>query len=69
MIALAFNLRLLQDPRAGKKAGLTRDELQGKILEGDKGITRLWNRHMGTEFIRPDAGLVSKIQRLTDARG
>src|SRR6202041_89344 len=25
------------------------------------------HRHLGTGFIRPDAGLVSKIQRLTDA--
>ena len=67
MIAMAFNLRLLQDHKRQKKAGLTRDELQEKILEGDKGITRLWHRHMGTGFIHPDAGLVSKIQRLTDA--
>jgi FMN phosphatase YigB (HAD superfamily) len=67
MIAMAFNLRLLQDHRNEKKAGLTRDELQGKILEGEKGVTRLWNRHMGSGFIRPDAGLVSRIQRLTDA--
>ena len=66
MIAMAFNLRLLQN-RNEKKAGLTRDELRGKILEGEKGVTRLWNRHMGSGFIRPDAGLVSKIQRLTDA--
>jgi len=67
MIAMAFNLRLLQDGRSEKKAGLTREELRGKILEGEKGVTRLWNRHMGSGFIRPDAGLVSKIQRLTDA--
>lgn len=67
MIAMAFNLRLLQNRKSGKKARLTRDELQEKIVEGDKGITRLWNRHMGTEFIRPDAALASKIQRLTDA--
>ncbi|MGA8810948.1 MAG: HAD family hydrolase [Candidatus Sulfotelmatobacter sp.] len=67
MIAMAFNLRLLQDHRSEKKAGLTRDELRGKILEGEKGVTRLWNKHMGSGFIRPDAGLVSKIQRLTDA--
>ena len=67
MIAMAFNLRLLQNRKSGKKARLTRDELQEKILEGDKGITRLWHRHMGTGFVRPDAGLVSKIQRLTDA--
>jgi FMN phosphatase YigB (HAD superfamily) len=66
MIAMAFNLRLLQDDRE-KKAGLTRDELRGKILEGEKGVTRLWNKHMGSRFIRPDAGLVSKIQRLTEA--
>ena len=68
MIAMAFNLRLLQNRGSGKKARLTRGELQEKIVEGDKGITRLWHRHMGTGFIRPDAGLVSKIQRLTDAR-
>ena len=67
MIAMALNLRLLQDHMSGRKARLTRDELQEKILEGDKGITRLWHRHMGTGFIHPDAGLVSKIQRLTDA--
>jgi FMN phosphatase YigB (HAD superfamily) len=67
MIAMAFNLRLLQDRMSKKKAGLTRDELQGKTLEGEKGVTRLWNRHMGSGFIRPDARLVSKIQRLTDA--
>ena len=67
MIALAFNLRLLQDRRSEKKRGLTRNELRGKILEGEKGVTRLWNRHMGSGFIRPDARLVSKIKRLTDA--
>ena len=67
MIAMAFNLRLLQDRRSEKKSGLTRDELRGKILEGEKGVTRLWNRHMGSGFIRPDAGLVTKVQRLTDA--
>jgi FMN phosphatase YigB (HAD superfamily) len=67
MIAMAFNLRLLRDRRSGKKAGLTPDELRGKILEGEKGVTRLWNRYMGSGFIRPDAGLVSKIHRLTDA--
>ena len=67
MIAMAFNLRLLQDRRNEKKAGVTRDELRGKMLEGEKGVTRLWNRHMGSGFIRPDAGLVSRIQRLTDA--
>ena len=67
MIAMAFNLRLLQNRKSGKKAGLRRDELQGKILEGGKGATRLWHRHMGTGFIHPDAGLVSKIQRLTNA--
>jgi FMN phosphatase YigB (HAD superfamily) len=66
MIALAFNLRLLQDRRSGKKAGLTREE-QGKIIEGGKGATRLWHRHMGTGFIHPDVGLAGKIQRLTDA--
>jgi FMN phosphatase YigB (HAD superfamily) len=67
MIAMAFNLRLLRDHRSEKKAVRTRDELRGKILEGEKGVTRLWNRHMGSGFIRPDAGLVSRIQRLTDA--
>jgi FMN phosphatase YigB (HAD superfamily) len=67
MIALAYNLRLLQDRKSGQKAGLTREELQGKIVEGDTGITRLWHRHMGTAYIRPDAALVSKIQRLRDA--
>ncbi|MGD0986742.1 MAG: HAD family hydrolase [Candidatus Sulfotelmatobacter sp.] len=67
MIAMAYNLRLLQDRKTGKKARLTRDELQKKIVEGDKGITRLWHRHMGAGFIRPDAGLASKIQRLADA--
>jgi FMN phosphatase YigB (HAD superfamily) len=67
MIAMAFNLRLLKDLRSGNKTGLTRDELQEKILEGAKGVTRLWNRHMGSGFIRPDARLVSKIQRLTNA--
>lgn len=67
MIAIAYNLRLLQDRKSGKKAQLTRDELQEKIVEGAKGITRLWHRHLGTGFIRPDAGLVSKIQRLRDA--
>jgi FMN phosphatase YigB (HAD superfamily) len=66
MIAMAFNLRLLRDRRGEKNTGLTRDELRGKILEGEKGVTRLWNRHMGSGFIRPDAGLVDKIQRLTD---
>src|ERR1700733_11519414 len=66
MIALAFNLRLFQDQRSKKKAGLTRDELRGKILEGEKGVTRLWNKHMGSGFIRPDARLVRRIQRLTD---
>jgi FMN phosphatase YigB (HAD superfamily) len=66
MIAMAFNLRLLQDRRSKKKT-LTRDEMRGKILEGEKGVTRLWNRQMGSGFIRPDAGLVSKLQRLTDA--
>jgi FMN phosphatase YigB (HAD superfamily) len=71
MIAMAFNLRLLQNRKSkrksGKKASLTHDELQEKIVEGDKGITRLWHRHMGTGFIRPDAGLVNKVRRLTDA--
>lgn len=67
MIAMAFNLRLLRDRRSEKKAGLIRDELRGKILEGEKGVTLMWNRHMGSGFIRPDAGLVSKIQRLTDS--
>ncbi len=67
MIAMAFNLRLFQDRKNRKKAGLTRDELQGKILDGEKGATRLWNRHMGSGFIRPDAGLVRRIQRLTKA--
>jgi FMN phosphatase YigB (HAD superfamily) len=67
MIAMAFNLRLLQDRKSEKKARLTRGELQGKILEGEKGVTRLWNRHMGTGFIRADAGLANKIRRLTEA--
>jgi beta-phosphoglucomutase-like phosphatase (HAD superfamily) len=67
MIAMAFNLRLLQDRRSKKKAGLTHDQLRGKIIEGEKGATRLWNQRMGSGFIRPDAGLVSKIQRLTEA--
>jgi FMN phosphatase YigB (HAD superfamily) len=67
MIAMAFNLRLLQDYSSEKKPGLAPDELRGKILEGEKGVTRLWNRHMGSGFIRPDAGLASKIQRLIDA--
>ena len=67
MIAMAFNLRLLQDRRSKKKEGLTGDELRRKILEGEKGVTRLWNMHMGSGFIRPDAGLVSRIRRLNDA--
>jgi FMN phosphatase YigB (HAD superfamily) len=67
MIAMAYNLRLLQDRKRGKKAKLKPEEIQGKIVRGDKGITRLWHRHMGTGFIRPDAALASKIQRLTDA--
>jgi len=67
MIAMAFNLRLLRDRISEKKAGLTCEELREKILEGEKGVTRLWNRHMGSGFIRPDAGLVRKIQRLIDA--
>jgi len=58
MIAMAFNLRLLQDHKSEKKAGLRRAELQARIVEGDEGITRLWHRHMGTGFLRPDAGLV-----------
>lgn len=66
MIAMAFNLRLLHDS-SEKKARLARHEVQGKILEGEKGITRLWNRHMGTGFIRADAGLANQIQRLTEA--
>ncbi|MGC2401665.1 MAG: hypothetical protein WA510_17855 [Acidobacteriaceae bacterium] len=41
MIAMAFNLRLLQNRKSGKKAILTSDQLQEKIVEGDKGITRL----------------------------
>ena len=67
MIAMAYNLRLLQDRKSGKKARLTREELQKKIVKGDMGITRLWHRHMGTGFIRRDAALASKIQRLTDS--
>lgn len=67
MIAMAFNLRLLHDDKRKKKLTLARGDLQGKILEGEKGITRLWNRHMGTGFIRADAGLASRIQRLTEA--
>jgi FMN phosphatase YigB (HAD superfamily) len=67
MIAMAFNLRLLQDHKRKKDARLTPRELQGKILEGEKGITRLWNRHMGTAFLRADAGLADKILRLTEA--
>src|SRR5579864_5246424 len=67
MIAMAFNLRLLQDQKSKKGTRLTRRELQEKILAGEKGITRLWNRHMGTGFLRADAGLVNKILRLTEA--
>ena len=67
MIAMAFNLRLLQDNKRKKKSTLARGDLQGKILEGEKGITRLWNRHMGTGFIRADDGLANRIQRLTEA--
>jgi FMN phosphatase YigB (HAD superfamily) len=67
MIAMAFNLRLLQDRKSKKKTRLTRDELQREILDGEKGITRLWNRHMGAGFIRADAGLANKIQRLKEA--
>jgi FMN phosphatase YigB (HAD superfamily) len=67
MIALAFNLRLLQNRKNEKGAELAREELQEKILKGDKGVTRLWNKNMGSEFIQPDAALVSRIQRLSDA--
>jgi FMN phosphatase YigB (HAD superfamily) len=67
MIAMAYNLRLLQDRKSGKIAKLTSEELQEKIVDGDQGITRLWHRHMGTGFVRADARLVSKIERLTDA--
>lgn len=67
MIAMAFNLRLLQDRKRGKKPALTRDELAEKILHGSEGATRVWHRHMGTAYIRPDAELASRIQRLTDA--
>lgn len=67
MIAMAFNLRLFRDRKNRKKARLTSGELQGKILAGEKGITRLWNRQMGTAFIRPDAGLANQIQRLREA--
>ena len=67
MIAMAFNLRLLQDDKRKKKLTLARGDLQGKILEGEKGITRLWNRHMGTGFIRADSALANRIQRLTGA--
>jgi len=67
MIAMAFNLRLLQDRKRGKKVALTPDELQRKIIEGGKGATRLWHKHMGTGFIQPDVELVSRIRRLTDA--
>jgi FMN phosphatase YigB (HAD superfamily) len=67
MIAMAFNLRLLHDRRNKRKARLTSDELRGKIIEGEKGATRLWNRQMGSAFIRFDAALVSRIQRLSDA--
>ncbi len=66
MIALAFNLRLFQDRKSGKKA-LTPGEVQEKILHGAQGATRVWHRHMGTGYIRPDAELVRRIQRLTDA--
>lgn len=64
MIAMAFNLRLLQDRKSGKKA-LTRDEVQEKILQGAKGATRVWHRHMGTGYIQRDAELARRIQRLT----
>lgn len=66
MIAMAFNLRLLQDRKNGKKAKLTGLELT-KSVEGEAGITRLWNRHMGTDFICADPGLASKIQQLKEA--
>ncbi len=65
MIAMAFNLRLLRDQKSRKGTRLTRRELQEKILPGEKGITRLWNRHMGSGFLRADAGLANKILRLT----
>jgi FMN phosphatase YigB (HAD superfamily) len=67
MIAMAFNLRLLQDRKSGKKAGFTRHELQEKIMQGAKGATRVWHRHMGTTYIKPDLELVRRIRRLTDA--
>lgn len=67
MIAMAFNLRLLQDDKRKKRLTLLRGELQRKILEGELGITRLWNRHMGTGFLRADAGLANRIQRITEA--
>ena len=35
MIALAFNLRLLQDQKSKKGTRLTRRELQEKILAGE----------------------------------
>jgi len=65
MIAMAFNLRLLRDQKSKKGTRLTSRELQEKILPGEKGITRLWNRHMGSAFLRADAGLANKILRLT----
>src|SRR3984885_11950231 len=34
MIAMAFNLRLLQNRKSRKKTSLTRDELEEKIVEG-----------------------------------
>jgi phosphoglycolate phosphatase-like HAD superfamily hydrolase len=66
MIAMAFNLRLLQDRKRGRKAGLARDEVKEKIIEGGKAATRLWHKHMGTGFIRPDAELARRIRRLMD---
>jgi len=67
MIAVAFNLRLLQDRKRKKKSSLARGDLQTKIIEGEKGITRLWNRHMGTAFLRADAGLANRIERLRNS--
>ncbi len=66
MIALAFNLRLLQNSKSGKRA-LTRDELQERILQGEKGATRVWHRHMGTAHIQSDPELARRIQRLKDS--
>lgn len=67
MIAMAFNLRLLLDHKRKKKANLSGGELQRKILEGERGITRLWNRHMGTGFLRADTELANRIRRLMEA--